>query len=109
MNGDITRFEIVGRRLYLRGMRRQPERIAGILQQRYRAAAHSGDWSTCLKVAGELATIGLRDAAAADVVYAEGYAHEQLGEIDRARACHGTVLMMQRGHEKARRRLAGLR
>lgn len=76
-----------------------------LLKERYRLAAARGDWAECMTAAQELPTIGLRDADAVETAYAIGLAHERLGHVDQAKSCYETVLMIDRRHIKALKRL----
>lgn len=75
------------------------------LKQRYREAAERGEWAKCLELADAMHGLGLRDADAADAEYAVGLAHEMLGHRAQARSHYESVLMMQRHHSKALKRV----
>lgn len=88
---------------------RDSSRITDTLQQQYRTAAWAGDWPTCRDVAAQMRGLERDNAAAAEAVYALGFALEMLGERAQAATQYETAIVIGRDHVKARRRLATLR
>ena len=78
------------------------------LKLRFREASKSGEWSTCIEIASALYGLCPTEDDAVPALYALGYAHEKLGNVDDATAAYREVLSLQRGHLKARARLSAL-
>lgn len=86
-------------------MPRRTSRHLHTLRDRYRIAAHEGDWVLCKRIADAMWSLG---SGGAEVHYALAYALERLGEIDEARKAYRVVLTLDRRHTKARSRLHGM-
>jgi hypothetical protein len=77
-------------------------------RRRYREAAEAGAWEVA-----KLEAILLRrhrcdtDVQYANALYAEGYAHEKLGDLRLAEACYKLAVLLT-GHLKAARRLQAI-
>jgi Flp pilus assembly protein TadD len=78
------------------------------LRSQYLAAARRGRWHDCFTIAERLKTFGLGTRDDAEAVCAAGYAHEQLGDLRKARSHYELTLILDRRHAKARRRLAAV-
>ncbi len=85
---------------------RDHHRITATLRAQYREAAAASDSPRCRELAEKMAGLERDNGAAAEAVYALGFALEMLGERDQARRQYETALIIDRTHLKARRRLA---
>jgi Flp pilus assembly protein TadD len=86
-------------------MPRRTSRFAHTLKDRYRTAAHEGDWALCKQIADAMWRLG---GDGAEVQYALAYALERLGEIEEARKAYRVVITLDSRHPKARARLHAL-